>query len=224
MVGAYTPSTPEHGPEFKPNANTIVVKPYEGLGYKEDPLRQNIPADADLENERATYLINRAMGNYVDMPVSVIQGEGEGRALVYNFKEGIVGAKWAKDHYDLSTLNQKDVDRIALLDSIIGNEDRHSGNYVIQDKHVVAIDHTLSFPTGPDDSPDSNNMGSWRWGQHREALQPEEKALLNSLVTQKPWVENELVRLVGHDSIDRMYYRVDKMLKSGKILRDSTEY
>jgi hypothetical protein len=39
-----------------------------------------------------------------------------------------------------------------LLDALIGNSDRHGGNWMVKDGHLIAIDHGLSFSWRSDQS------------------------------------------------------------------------
>ena len=51
------------------------------------------------------------------------------------------------------TYTQVEQQRMAVLDYVIGNTDRHEGNYLTgQDSELVAIDHGYSFPAGSRDA------------------------------------------------------------------------
>ena len=56
----------------------------------------------------------------------------------------------ARNYVDREKLNEVDLQRQFVLDLIIGNTDRHNGNFMIKvingEKRVVSIDHGLSFP------------------------------------------------------------------------------
>lgn len=72
------------------------------------------------------------------------QGEGHTQAWIEGVTVGRVDKQTIKEHVKAG---HEDLFSIAILDEVIGNTDRHHGNYLYTpDDHYVAIDNGLAFP------------------------------------------------------------------------------
>lgn len=93
------------------------------------------------EREVAAYEVDQALGLGVVPPTSMR-------------KDGMVQEFVTQD--DDSITDPDSVYGAAILDIMIGNTDRHSGNYLVRNGKFVAIDHGLSFPdSGMEFRPDA---------------------------------------------------------------------
>ena len=123
-----------------------VFKPISG----EFPARYGIPTNpGDLaRRELAAYRVDSMLGFDLVPPAALIKGpKGYGDGVVMQFVESAPGRSYG--HY-----HRADQQRMGVLDYIIGNTDRHVGNYrtlmVDGRPRPVAIDHAQSFPESPD--------------------------------------------------------------------------
>jgi len=129
----------ERGREIK-----TIYKP--SSGEKEGPtesqgLRPGIPRGSYFKRDWLTYMVDRAVGMGV-VPTTVMRREKGGIGSVQKWIEG------AKTLLEDSTrkINEEDEIKIAVLDAITGQQDRHKGNYVVaEDGRGEAIDNGLSF-------------------------------------------------------------------------------
>lgn len=55
------------------------------------------------------------------------------------------------------TISAEDYQLLVLLDMIVGNLDRNSGNILVNGHHIAAIDHGLCFPDS------SQSLSTWYW-------------------------------------------------------------
>lgn len=98
--------------------------------------------------EVLTYRVDQMLGFGRVPPTAIVDGpEGYGRGSIMDFVPSRDGRSITK--YDRLQRHQ-----MAVLDYIIGNTDRHAGNYRTvmspEGPQIVAIDHGLTFPERPD--------------------------------------------------------------------------
>ena len=110
---------------------------------------------AFYENERSAYLIDRFLGINLTPPTAVRMLDGE----IGSMQEFIPDAKsWSEFQEEayaigdygplpksLSKKRRSDLMKMWVFDLIIGNFDRHSGNFLIQGDTLYAIDHGHSI-------------------------------------------------------------------------------
>jgi hypothetical protein len=95
--------------------------------------------------EKAAYLVDRQTGFNVVPETIIVTYKGE------------IGSaqEWIEDTFPsdvtLKTYSEDDIWKVGLLDFLIGNTDRHSGNWLMKNNAVVAIDHGYAFPNEKDD-------------------------------------------------------------------------
>lgn len=184
-----------------------IMKREEGLA--ESPLRRQIPFRGEMVRERAAYLVGRELG--VDVPPTILDADEIGR---YSLQKFVSGAKagWEK------TGDAADLDRVALLDSIIGNLDRHSDNWLVRRSgRVVAIDHGLAFPIG-----EAKEWGNYeaiekRLAEGRAALTDAEEAMLKKLKSDR-MLDQELRNLLDGHAVDLFYRRIEETLAAGRVI------
>jgi hypothetical protein len=187
----------------------VIVKPKSGLDMR--VLRNNIPPGHDMERELAAYEVAKYMG--VDMPTTVVRQTPYGVAMVQEFRNGVSGFG-----RDLNQLNNRDA--IALFDAVIGNEDRHGGNFLVSGQNIIPIDHGLSFPrqgtTGFANEAILESRASSPLAQSQ--LTPQETDLLTRLQGDKPFRAKLGKILKDKDALATVYDRIAKMLSAGKVL------
>lgn len=121
-------------------------------------------------------------------------------------------AKLSNSAEILSNAEASDYRRMAILDHVIGNLDRHNGNWMLtEDGHSLPIDHGLSFPMQ-----NSGQGGSNFVFDKNLTLRDEEKQMLQSFLEQKETLTEQLSPLLSGQSIDAMFERVEVMLKKGE--------
>ncbi len=103
-------------------------------------LRPGIERGSYYKREWLTYMVDRALELDV-VPPTVLRREdlGIGSVQAWVEKAGVASKTPGFP-------NLEDLMKIALLDYLTGNQDRHKGNYLIdQEGHLYAIDNGLSF-------------------------------------------------------------------------------
>ncbi|WP_159851207.1 hypothetical protein [Nocardia sp. CY41] len=133
------------------------------------PLRFGIPRGGGhlAYREQAAYRVDEALGFGRVPPTSITNGPhgpGSNQIWAYSTPSHPKAAQlrlpredwWKRKTMDaLRRLNERypksQREQMAVLDYVIGNTDRHWGNYRTgRDGEIVAIDHGLSFPEFPD--------------------------------------------------------------------------
>ncbi|WP_433603065.1 hypothetical protein ACQPXH_15720 [Nocardia sp. CA-135953] len=93
--------------------------------------------------ESAAYRVSETLG-FDRVPPTVVRNTPQGRGSVQRW---ITAAK-SLDHDQYPRVQQEEM---AVLDYVIGNTDRHKGNYLTDvNGSIIAIDHGYSFPEFPD--------------------------------------------------------------------------
>jgi HK97 family phage portal protein len=232
----------------------LVVKPESGLSDF-GQLRHNIPAGSDLEREAGAALMNDIMREHD--PAFAVRTPGyairdDVRFTPYGASEGLGGTvKAGVQEYvngDASTLaghdawsltpflhdadvSVKQARNAMLFDGIIGNEDRHAGNAMLDPTDggdfkydLVLIDNGLSFPTTNDTSynasgpiPDAiaDTQGGFKLEpgevEFLKKLQADEQSIRERLSPYVPSIPDE----EGHSPADAMFERINDMVSTG---------
>ncbi len=195
------------------NGAVGIFKPANG----EEPRRwrQNCDPGRQGSREKAAYLVDKAMGHLGRIPPTVdavIPDLGEGTLMYF-----IPKAETAKSAGDFARcriegdFNNPHYRRLAILDNVIGNLDRHARNWMItEDGGVVPIDHGLSFPLK------NSSQGPLRYSfPQRVPLAPDDLQRLQSLIENRRQLDAELSSLLQQEAIDCLFERVEKMLADG---------
>ena len=128
-----------------------VFKPQGGNGSS--IARGNITPGKDTEREIGAWEVAKRVG-LQDMVPPVVEKVVDGkRGALLAYKNGKAAHCLDGDaQYD----GKENLARAAVFDYVIGNEDRHEGNWLVEDADKGAdnaklhlIDHSLSFPEGP---------------------------------------------------------------------------
>jgi hypothetical protein len=132
------------------------------------------------------------------------------------FQEGKVAHCLGKaDRYD----GTRDLARAAVFDYITGNEDRHTGNWLMKAGRFRLIDHGLCFP----DKDDYGEVGSNILRQARTVFSGEHeegKSLLRSQAELYAQKKDKILSVLGKAglpkrSLSGVAKRIDQLAKSG---------
>ncbi|WP_459549736.1 protein kinase family protein [Nocardia sp. X0981] len=144
-----------------------VFKPFTG----EIRMRIGIPEGGGQQAAREvlTYRVDQMLGFGRVPPTAVVDGpEGYGRGSIMDFVP-------SKDGRSITKYDKLQRHQMAVLDYIIGNTDRHAGNYRTvtspDGPQIVAIDHGLTFPERPD--PHFGIRSDFVTAQLNQALHPD---------------------------------------------------
>ena len=103
------------------------------------------------EREEAVYRLDQLMGFHltpmtIQRQVKLPGGNTANGSLMYFVQH----ARRAWDVYGFKGVDANKSDKLRLFDAIIGNSDRHGGNWLVRDTgEIVAIDHNRTFRYGP---------------------------------------------------------------------------
>lgn len=99
-----------------------------------------VPPKTLYKREKAAYIVNKILGFNMVPHVSIKKYEGDIGSLQY----------WVEDcspaDATLKTYSAKDIWKAGLFDLIIGNCDRHSGNFLSKLNKPILIDNGFAFP------------------------------------------------------------------------------
>lgn len=137
----------------------VLVKPV--VSQHHGRIYNQIPQGGDLPRERAAFLVIQKLG--IEPNVRPVAREIDfsdqpgfenrsGLAIVQEWTDPAEPVVFSAQGWQS---NVADLHKIALLDAVIGNLDRHMKNALVTPgppKRLVPIDHGLAFPEGPDHS------------------------------------------------------------------------
>ena len=115
-------------------------------------IRDNLDENVSQgKREVVSYKLDQVLGFNIVPPTEMVERDGEPgtvQAFVKDTKtaEEILISDSSTYKNGLNKTQRRDIQKIALFDYITGNTDRHTGNYLLDDKHVYAIDNGLTFP------------------------------------------------------------------------------
>ena len=135
-----------------------VWKPRDG---EDTFLREGIPGGTQYKREAAAYAVAQVVGISDLMPPTTVR-EVDGKiGSMQQFVEGgrVAHRVFGPGKYDGET----DLKRAAVFDYLVGNTDRHDGNYMLTYKESIGgklnlIDHGLILPTNYDDTFINRNL------------------------------------------------------------------
>lgn len=196
----------------------------------ENPLRSNIDPGRDLERERAAYVFSRLFNDVGDGEFKVnvpayrlgeLKGDGETvQAGIAEFISGQTPQQrgfgdW-EDDLDPTTADQT-IRSAGLFDAVIGNTDRHGGNWIVgDDGQLWLIDHGLTFPVGPGNGYDNAMLLDRAIANFGELLDASEVEFLERLSVRLGEVEPELERLLGPLEIEHLQQRIASMVETAE--------
>jgi len=144
--------------------------------------------------ERAAYIINRDLG-MDQVPITVIRKHGGQIGSAQHWQPGTLGSNVSRSDITSSIAGkayEHERAKMAFFDDIIGNEDRHGGNYLVEKKtgKIHAIDNGFSLYTRPD-----------RYATGKDGLKGYMEGLLES---QRADLKQRLERMASHEYTKRL--------------------
>lgn len=173
------------------------------------PARPNLEPGRLAQREEAAYLVDRRLGHLARVP-PVVAGGLDGRAGA--LKLFVPRVPPDNPEQALDQMDPADYRRLALFDHIIGNLDRHSRNWLVDEGRPIPIDHGLAFPlkNGP--------QGAMNFAFNKVfRINAEERKLLTDFAAARGEVEQELSHLLAPPALDAMFERVEAILSSGEV-------
>lgn len=165
------------------------------------PPRNNLEVGLEAQREAAVYVIDRVMGHYAGVLPTIYRAVNEERGallpLVTPSPSNVVDATvWH---------------RLAVFDMVIGNLDRHEGNFLASGTTIIPIDHGLTMPLKNGAQGYMNALFSTTAPMNRD-----DRRALEALVENRHALSGELTRLgLSAQAVDAMYERVTLLLKDG---------
>lgn len=165
------------------------------------------PGEALARREEAAYRLDRAMGHAALVPPVVLRElGGQKGALRFYLPRARPSLLDHRRNYILQCPERPSYARVALLDCLIGNRDRHAGNWLITaGGTVIPIDHGLSFPRRND----SGRIHACDFVHPVPALP----------VDLAPGALEELKELVGPEALRALQQRLERVRELGHTYR-----
>ena len=168
-----------------------------------------IPAKTLYNREKAAYIVDRKLGFNMVPLVKVVTYKGDIGSL----------QRWVEDtspsDATLKSYSDDDIWKAGLFDLIIGNCDRHSGNWLHKLGRPILIDHGFAFPNyaaeGDNKSLILSRFAVAIWDKHIPDLY---LAKIDRLTDDN--VITLLKKYLDTDSLKLMYERIGIMLKTRK--------
>ncbi|MFZ9887443.1 MAG: hypothetical protein ACO3JL_08060 [Myxococcota bacterium] len=178
-------------------------------------MRDCIEGDHQARREAAAYLVDVWLGHLAQVPPTVYREvEGEAGALMAFVEGRPAGSERHAPNRPPRRSDGPEFDdyrHIAIFDHVIGNLDRHSGNWLVKDDgSLVPIDHGIAFPLH-NGAPGHHKFAFNRPLQLRET----ELAALQHLLDHRVEVEAQLGPLLAKEAVSAMFERVGVMVAKG---------
>lgn len=217
-----------------PDGRRVVVKGRELFEGQAGLIRRNIDDGSGMEHSVAAARI----AEFLRMPTPKIvtrRGEAVKAAsdLVRSLSRSggrhrVIGDRvsvqtWTEGFTDgmsvpVPTATRVEAHRMTTLDYIIGNTDRHPGNFGYAQGRLHAIDHDLSFPTGPT----SGNLMTWTEGGqpiYGKPLEQSVRARVERMIADEDdWRAALKQDGLSDEKIDAMYERIHQIADNGYVV------
>lgn len=172
--------------------------------------------------EVAAYEFDKMIGFGVVPPtvyrtVDLGKGKGPEKGSVMHFVEGKLGSKHIQEGGKFKYL---DMAKITAFDFIIGNQDRHPGNYVVdKNDRTWAIDNALTF--WKSDKIVSSTIAM----VENRPIPPEVKTAVNRLIANRKGVEKKLNAMMSSPVFTkRVLERAEELSKMTHFPKDRFEW
>jgi uncharacterized protein DUF4332/phosphoinositide 3-/4-kinase-like protein len=194
------------------NGLSAVWKPDEGASGAK--IHRNIPLGGEADRDVSAYVVDKRLGHLAGVPPT-IKREFEGKSGILTlFLGGAETAGRATDARNAVIFGQgRDTSKpLAILDNVIGNLDRHGGNWMLTPTgEPVPIDHGLSFPNR------NGNQIRANYQFYRDApLSEDQGQRLEDFLQSRSEISKELEPKIGKRALGAMWRRVETILKNGK--------
>ena len=166
-----------------------------------------IPAHTQYKRERAAYLTAEALGWELVPDTKIVSHNDE----IGSLQDWI--EKTTKSDKTLDSYSPHFIWEAGLIDIIIGNVDRHSGNWLTMKNKPILIDHGYSFPVKAEkNDPRSVILSRFAfrvWGK------PIPNALYKSIENlTEPKFQEHIHSLVGEEAFKLFTKRVNELLQT----------
>lgn len=165
--------------------------------------------EARAAREEAAYLLDRRLGHFgLVPPVVTREWEGVKGALRLYLGQARPAYLDSRSSYVLQTPERPNYYRMALLDTLLGNRDRHAGNWLLTPAGVVIpIDHGMAFP---------RRNGPQRFSAYdfhlKAQLAEADRQRLHTLLADWDGVRGEMLPLIGEEATNALFERVHGVL------------
>jgi len=167
-----------------------------------------IPPKSQYKRERAAYLVDKQLGFNLVPLTKIVKHDSDISSM----------QSWIDDVDDsditLNRYNNNFIWMAGIFDIIIGNSDRHSGNWMSSNNKPILIDHGYSFPYKSDfDDPRSVILSRFAYRIWNKKIPPkflEKIELLEDLKFQ-----NHIKNLLDPQAFQLLNERIDQILNSG---------
>ena len=204
------------------NGKTVLFKPQKEEKPAENVRRgSGIPNGTQWKREVAASIVDELLGT--DLVPTTVELDYDGRKgsaqLFVDRTVPIEVVKWTYGQAYDKVKSSGMLERLDLLDGVIGNLDRHGKNALIDSSmHVWAIDNGLSFPCR---DVELRIWGNWSgdWNlKDGKTIPPKLLDLLKNFQENFGEVESRLADIVEPEAIDQMRLRVERMMGTGKFI------
>lgn len=181
------------------------------------PLRSCIEEDHQARREAAAYAVDRWLSHYAGVPPTVYRDlGGEAGALMEFVPASASVTVREQASRALEGPAHEDYRRMAIFDHIIGNLDRHSGNWLVgEEGRLVPIDHGLAFPL------QNGDPGGHKFFFVKPfPLRPDELSRLREFLSHRQEIRAELGALLAPEAVEALFERVEQMIEQGATNKD----
>jgi hypothetical protein len=168
-----------------------------------------IPPKQLYLREKAAYIIDCILGFNMVPQVRIARYHGKVGSLQY----------WVEDaspsDATLKTYSSEDIWKAGLFDIIIGQTDRHSGNFLTKLNKPILIDNGFAFPSyASSESKRSLILSRFAYAIFDKPITRELCRVIDRL--NADYVKKRLSRYLGKKSLGLMYERLNEMIDRGK--------
>ncbi len=199
------------------SGETAVWKPVKG--EPADRKRKYIPPKTGAQREEAASYLAEWIGVWAPKAVYVTTKEKNSlipwketqqKGALIQWIEGKTASSLSVKPSDIREYYPQKYEELSLFDNIIGNTDRHDGNWMIGNGDVIPIDHGYAFP-----EQNLKQSKDYDFADQAFTLSEQSKTKLENLMKHKAEIEQKLIPLIGGAAVSAMWERVNKMIETG---------
>lgn len=198
------------------SGETAVWKPVKG--EPADRKRKYIPPKTGAEREAAASYIADWIGCWAPKAVYVTVKEknsflhwkkSQEKGALIQWIDGETASELKVEPSDIRQYLPQKYEELSLFDHIIGNTDRHKGNWMIGNGDVIPIDHGYAFP-----EENLKQSKNYNFADETLPLSEKSKLKLQNLMDHKTEISQTLIPFIGDKAVHAMWERVAKMLET----------